>query len=84
MTAEQAKVIAEKKLPKNAKITSVTDYKGHYIFTFDDPQEKFHNLLAVNKLTKKVGQFDLFAERPLGGFVKAFKEQNPGLIKMEV
>lgn len=80
ITAEQARTIIEKNLPKNAKITSITDYKGNYIFTFDDPQQEFHNLLAVNKLTKKVNQFDLFAESPLGGFVKAFKKQNPGLI----
>lgn len=79
ITPVQAKAIVETKLPSNVKITSVTDYKGYYIFTFDDPNEKFHNLLAVNKLTKTVKQFDPFAERPLGGFAKAFRKQNPDL-----
>lgn len=81
MTPEKARTIVEKELPKDAKVTSVTDYKGYYIFTFDDPHEKFHNLLAVNKLTRSLKQFDPFAEKPLGGFAKACKEQNPDLFK---
>lgn len=72
ITQNQAKEIISKKTPKRIKIKGIYDYDGRYVFDFEDPEDEFTNMLAVNKKNGIVEQFNPYAEKDLGFFRKLY------------
>lgn len=74
MSPEQARNKIERVIPKTAKILSLTDYNGHYIFAIDD-KGILDNYLAVDKKTGGIKNFDPWLDKTRGYF-EAAERQN--------